>query len=121
MRAAADTTLRIKYIIKMTAARHKKTVTFMTKPLYNEAGSGMHFHQHLFCGGAPLFFDEAGYGGLSELARQYVAGILVHADALVGHENAVPGGRKQYGTGVHPQQGEGKREESGASAGRLRQ
>ncbi|MBM4116177.1 type I glutamate--ammonia ligase [bacterium] len=87
LRAAADNALRVKYIIKMTAVRHKKTVTFMPKPLYNEAGSGMHFHQRLMKGPRNLFWDPKGYAGLSKLALQYIAGQLVHAPALLAFTN----------------------------------
>ena len=53
------------------------TATFMPKPLYGEAGSGMHFHQQLWQGRhATLFYDPAGYGALSETARFYIAGLL---------------------------------------------
>jgi glutamine synthetase len=45
---AGDATMIIKYITKMTAHTHERTATFMPKPLPDEAGSGMHFHQHLF-------------------------------------------------------------------------
>jgi len=43
-----DSALMIKYFVKMTAHRNGLSATFMPKPLYGEAGSGMHFHQHLF-------------------------------------------------------------------------
>ena len=46
--AAGDATMLAKYVTKMVAKTHNKTVTFMPKPLYGEAGNGMHFHQHLF-------------------------------------------------------------------------
>jgi glutamine synthetase len=80
---AADNAMQIKYIIKNCAARAGKTVTFMPKPLYNEAGSGMHFHQHLLRGDRNLFWDENGYAGLSELALHYIGGLLSHAPALL--------------------------------------
>ncbi len=87
LRAAADNALRIKYIVKMTALRHKKSVTFMPKPLYNEAGSGMHFHQRLMKGPKNLFWDPKGYGGLSKLALHYIGGLLAHAPALLAFTN----------------------------------
>ena len=40
----ADNTMIIKYVIKNTAARDGKTVTFMPKPIYKEAGNGLHVH-----------------------------------------------------------------------------
>jgi len=41
---AADNAMWIKYAIKMVAQRRNRTVTFMPKPLYGEAGSGVHIH-----------------------------------------------------------------------------
>jgi len=83
----ADNALRIKYIIKMVAARRGKTVTFMPKPLYNEAGSGMHFHQRLLKGKKNLFWNARGYAGLSKLALNYIGGLLLHAPALTAFTN----------------------------------
>ncbi len=87
LRQMADAVILGKYIIKMTAKKYGKTATFMPKPLYNEPGSGMHFHQHLFKNGQPLFYDPQGYGGLSNLAQAYVAGLLKHAPALTAFTN----------------------------------
>jgi glutamine synthetase len=82
-----DAAQRIKYIVKMTAHQAGKSVTFMPKPLFNEAGSGMHFHQTLWKGKQNLFYDEKGYAGLSELAKSYVAGMLDHGAALIALTN----------------------------------
>jgi glutamine synthetase len=43
----------------------------------------MHCHQSLWKGGEPLFFDEAGYAGLSDMARWYIGGLLAHAPAIL--------------------------------------
>jgi glutamine synthetase len=77
----------IKYVSKMTAQAHGKTVTFMPKPLYGEAGSGMHFHQHLFKGGTNVFYDPSGYGCLSQVALYYIGGLLTHGPALLALTN----------------------------------
>jgi glutamine synthetase len=69
------------------ARKHNHTVTFMPKPLYNEAGNGMHFHQHLFKGKKPLFYDKKGYAGLSKLALYYIGGLLSHGSALLAFTN----------------------------------
>jgi len=87
LQRAGDVTMLTKYIIKMTAKKHNKTVTFMPKPLYNEAGSGMHFHQLLRKNGKPIFYDKKGYAGLSEIARYYIGGILTHGPALLALTN----------------------------------
>ncbi len=85
--AAADDLMLFKYIVKNTALTAGKSATFMPKPLYGENGSGLHCHQSLWSGGKPLFYDEDGYAGLSELARHYVGGILHHAPSLLAFTN----------------------------------
>ncbi|GGO92924.1 glutamine synthetase 1 [Nocardioides phosphati] len=84
---AADDVMKFKYIIKNTAWEAGKSVTFMPKPLFGDNGSGMHVHQSLWNGGEPLFYDETGYAGLSEMARHYIGGILKHAPALLAFTN----------------------------------
>src|SRR5690606_34290539 len=76
-----------KYIIKNTAWQAGKSVTFMPKPLFGDNGSGMHTHQSLWADGKPLFYDEAGYGGLSDIARYYIGGLLHHAPSLLAFTN----------------------------------
>jgi glutamine synthetase len=87
MVSAADDLLKFKYIVKNTALQWGKTATFMPKPLMGDNGSGMHTHQSLWNDGKPLFYDEAGYGGLSDMARWYIGGILKHAPALLAFTN----------------------------------
>lgn len=82
-----DITMWVKYVVKMVARKHNHTVTFMPKPLYNEAGNGMHFHQHLFKKGKPLFYDKKGYAGLSQIALYYIGGLLTHGNALLALTN----------------------------------
>ncbi|MCW4459613.1 type I glutamate--ammonia ligase [Microbacterium sp. MPKO10] len=84
---SADDILKFKYIVKNTAEQWGKTATFMPKPLYGDNGSGMHTHQSLWNGGEPLFYDENGYGGLSDLARWYIGGLLAHAPAVLAFTN----------------------------------
>lgn len=84
---AADDLQLFKYIVKNTAWAAGKSATFMPKPLYGDNGSGMHCHQSLWKDGAPLFYDEAGYGGLSDTARHYIGGLLAHAPSLLAFTN----------------------------------
>lgn len=80
-----DHTMRAKYVIKNVAKKYGKCVTFMPKPLFNEAGSGLHFHQLLLAAdGKNLFYNEKGYAGLSDLALYYIGGLLHHGRALLG-------------------------------------
>ena len=55
----------------------------MPKPLFQDNGSGMHCHQSLWKGGEPLFYDETGYAGLSDIGRWYIGGLLSHAPAIL--------------------------------------
>ena len=79
----ADQVMTYKYVVKNVARAAGKTVTFMPKPLFGDNGSGMHTHQSLWKEGTPLMADKSGYAGLSQLARAYVAGLLMHAPALL--------------------------------------
>jgi len=79
----ADKVMLYKYVVKNVARRFGKTATFMPKPIFEDNGSGMHTHQSIWSGGEPLFYDEAGYAGLSDLARYYVGGLLAHAPTIL--------------------------------------
>jgi len=85
--SAADDVLKFKYIIKNVAWAAGKTATFMPKPLFGDNGSGMHCHQSLWKDGSPLFYDELGYAGLSDMARYYIGGLLHHAPSLLAFTN----------------------------------
>jgi glutamine synthetase len=84
---AADASMLIKYITKMAAHQAGQTVTFLPKPLYGEAGNGMHFHQQLFKDGQNVFYDEQHPLLLSKNALYYIGGLLTHAPALLGFTN----------------------------------
>lgn len=83
----ADTVMMYKYILRNVAFQHGKAVTFMPKPIFGDNGNGMHVHQSLWKEGQPLFHDEKGYAGLSQLALYYIGGILYHAPALLALTN----------------------------------
>ncbi len=83
----ADGVMWAKHIIKNLTIRQGLSPTFMPKPLYNEAGSGMHFHQNLLMNGRNLFYDPDGLHGLSQAALYYVGGLLKHGRALLALTN----------------------------------
>jgi glutamine synthetase len=78
---SADNMMTYKYVVRNVAHQYGKTVTFMPKPIYGDAGSGMHCHQSLWKDGKPLFAGD-GYAGLSQMALWYTGGLLKHARAL---------------------------------------
>ena len=83
----ADKTMIIKYILKNAAIAEGKTVTFLPKPIFGEAGNGLHVHMHLFKNGQPLFYDPKGYSQLSATALYFMGGLLKHAPALCAFTN----------------------------------
>ena len=84
---AGDAAMRAKYVARMAALERGLTATFMPKPLYGEAGSGMHFHQRLARDGRNLFYDPDGYGCLSQEALWYIGGLLAHGGAVLAFTN----------------------------------
>ena len=91
----ADMTQTYKYVIKNTAKYNGYTATFMAKPIFGDNGSGMHTHQSLWEGDQPLFYDENGYAGLSEMARYYIGGLLHHAPAVLAFAAATTNSYKR--------------------------
>lgn len=81
LQRAADYMMMYKYIVKNTAKKHNKTVTFMPKPIFNDNGCGMHTHLSLWKEGKSLFAGD-GYAGLSDLALYFIGGLLTHAPAI---------------------------------------
>jgi glutamine synthetase len=82
----ADTLMWYKYVVKNVARRWGKVATFMPKPIYGDNGTGMHTHQSIWKGEKPLFAGDK-YGGMSDLAMHYIAGILKHAPAIAAFTN----------------------------------
>lgn len=82
----ADQLMMFKYIVKNTAKKYGRTVTYMPKPIFGDNGSGMHVHSSLWKKGKPLFAGS-GYAGLSEMALYYIGGLLKHAPSLLAITN----------------------------------
>jgi len=81
---SADHAVTFKYVLKAVAQQHGLYATFMPKPIYGVAGSGMHIHQSLarVDTGENAFSDPQAPYGLSEIARQFIAGQLAHARGM---------------------------------------
>jgi len=87
MSKMADNTMMIKYVIHNTALKYGKAATFMPKPVYGEAGNGMHVHMLLLKDGEPVFSDDNGYSHLSETAHYFMGGLLKHIASLCALTN----------------------------------
>ncbi len=83
---AADQLLMFKYVVKNTAMKNGKTVTYMPKPIFGDNGSGMHVHTSLWLKGKPLFAG-GGYAGLSDMALYFIGGLIKHAPSLLAITN----------------------------------
>lgn len=92
----ADTTFDFKRLVKRTATLSDHVGTFMAKPFASESGSGYHLHVSAQRDGENAF--DAGNGTLSETGRQFVAGLLEHADALTAFGTPTHNGYKR----LHP-------------------
>ncbi|MBE5893938.1 MAG: type I glutamate--ammonia ligase [Lachnospiraceae bacterium] len=87
MSKMADATMMIKYIIHNTALKYGLAATFMPKPVYKEAGNGMHVHMLLLKDGQPVFSDDEGYSHLSKEAHYFMGGLLKHIASLCAITN----------------------------------
>ena len=75
----ADNVMTYRLVVKEVAYRQGVYATFMPKPLFGENGSGMHTHMSLFKGKRNAFFDPKGRYHLSEMAMQFIGGLLKYA------------------------------------------
>jgi len=82
--AMADRHSIIKNATKEIAWQRGKSVTFLAKWNYSAAGSSSHIHQSLWTldGKEAKFFDKGAKYGMSDLMRNYVAGLLAHASEI---------------------------------------
>ena len=87
MSKMADASMMIKYIIHNTALKHGYSATLMPKPVYGEAGNGMHVHMLLLKDGEPVFSDDNGYSHLSKEAHWFMGGLLKHIASLCALTN----------------------------------
>jgi glutamine synthetase len=84
--AMADKMVTFKYILKNVAKKYGYTLTFMPKPIFGDNGSGMHTHQSLWKDGKNLFAGS-GYAGLSDMAMNYVGGLLANGPSVLAFTN----------------------------------
>jgi glutamine synthetase len=75
----ADGVITYRVVVKEIAQKYGVYATFMPKPLFGEAGSGMHTHQSLFKGDKNAFFSKDDKYNLSDTAKKFIAGQLRHA------------------------------------------
>lgn len=84
---AADNIMTFKLAVKTLAQKNGLHATFMPKPVYGAAGSGMHVNMSLFRDGKNVFYDENDPRQLSPLAYQFIAGLLEHVQGFCAVTN----------------------------------
>jgi len=83
----ADKIVTFRSVVRIIAQKHGLHATFMPKPIYGIAGSGMHLHISLFKEGQNAFYNPNTPDQLSQTALHFIAGILHHAKALTAITN----------------------------------
>ncbi|MEG2958022.1 MAG: type I glutamate--ammonia ligase, partial [Christensenellaceae bacterium] len=78
----ADDVMTFKIVVKRIAQTHGLHATFMPKPIFGIAGSGMHINMSLCNKAGNAFCDESDELGLSKVAYGFMAGVLNHARGL---------------------------------------
>ena len=80
--------MTFKLVVKTIAKRSGLHATFMPKPIFGINGSGMHINMSLSGdNGANVFCDDSNALGLSEAARQFIAGVMHHVKGMTAINN----------------------------------
>ena len=95
----ADKVVTFKYVTKTIAMREGLRATFMPKPIYGAAGTGMHANISLFRGLENAFYDSETSLNISDLARFFVGGLIEHACAITAIANPLINSYKRLVSG----------------------
>ena len=82
-----DQSVLTKYILFNLAEEYGVRVTFMPKPIYDQAGSGWHLHMFLRKAGKNAFYKKGEYGNMNELGLFFIGGVLKHSKAISAFTN----------------------------------
>ncbi|MBM3322208.1 glutamine synthetase [candidate division WOR-3 bacterium] len=83
----ADNVITARFVAKQVAQVNNVHISFMPKPVFGINGSGMHVHLSLFKNGRNAFFDGRKALNLSDVARQFIAGLLKYATEITAVTN----------------------------------
>lgn len=95
----ADKVMTFKMVVRIIAQKHGLHATFMPKPVYGLAGSGMHLNQSLFVGEDNAFYDPEGDMELSDTALYYIGGLMEHVPAITAITNPLVNSYKRLVSG----------------------
>lgn len=80
--STADNIMTFRTVVREVALSQGIWASFMPKPFTTHPGSGMHTHVSLFEGDRNAFFEAGAEYQLSKTGRQFIAGILRHANEI---------------------------------------
>ena len=96
---AADRIMTLKNVVKMVAKNNGLYATFMPKPIYGIAGSGMHINLYLYDGNQDALYNQEDENGVSALGYGFLAGILKHAKGICAITNPTVNSYKRLVSG----------------------
>ncbi|MGB9662021.1 MAG: type I glutamate--ammonia ligase [Moorellaceae bacterium] len=95
----ADNIVTFRFVVRTIAQIHGLHATFMPKPIYGMAGSGMHCNISLFREGRNAFYDPQGELELSEVAYYFLGGLMFHARGMAAITNPTVNSYKRLVSG----------------------
>ncbi len=100
----ADRLILFRLMVHTMAQRDGRYATFMPKPFSDKTGNGLHAHLSLWTtDDEPLFIggdDDSKGLGLSEMAYQFAAGLIAHAEGLAAVACPIVNSYKRMGVGA---------------------
>lgn len=84
---AVEQLIIAKWILRMLGKKYGVTISFAPKITVGKAGSGLHIHMMLEKDEKNVLVDEV---GLTDVAKQFIGGILGKAQSLTAFGNTVP-------------------------------
>jgi len=97
--STADKIMTFTFIVRKIAKKHGLYASFLPKPIFGIAGSGMHLNISLFQNSTNSFYDANGLYQLSNTALNFTAGVLKHAKAFVAVTNQLVNSYKRLQPG----------------------
>ncbi|MBT8378302.1 MAG: type I glutamate--ammonia ligase [Ignavibacteria bacterium] len=80
--SSGDNIVTTKYVLFNFAEQRGLHITLMPKPMYHQAGNGLHLHLYLTKKGKNIFYKKGAYANLSETGKYFIGGLLKHGQAV---------------------------------------
>ena len=84
---SGDNIVTTKYILFNFAEKNGLHITLMPKPMYQQAGNGLHLHLYLTKKEKNIFYKKGAYANLSETGKYFIGGLLKHGPAVSAFTN----------------------------------